>query len=158
MKGLRPQESFVYPVIDDRPLWPKRVPSGEQCDGEHGECKFPFMHVDVSSKREHENNQTKWRTPNAGDSLTNASFSEGEICPDVGESGLRVDIETPRRIYDRRCPPDLVAMLALTILMGRRRNLILAYRTCQRLHSGTTFIGSSIASLRLSRSAAPTRH
>jgi len=48
MKGLRPQESFVYPVIDDRPLWPKRVPSGEQCDGEHGEGKFPFVYVDVS--------------------------------------------------------------------------------------------------------------
>jgi hypothetical protein len=34
--------------------------------------------------------------------------------PDVVEPGLRVEIETPRRIYDRRCP--LVVMLALTIL------------------------------------------
>jgi len=35
-------------VIDDRPLWPKRVPSSEQCDGEHGEGKFPSVYVDVS--------------------------------------------------------------------------------------------------------------
>jgi hypothetical protein len=98
------RKAFVHLVIDDQPLWPKRVPSGEQRDREHGEGEFPFVHVHLSFEIrlaasppkkpsttpnesririastagwKHENNQTKSRTLNAGDSLTYASFSEG---------------------------------------------------------------------------------
>src|SRR5580700_7719976 len=39
---------FVHPLIEDHPLWAKRVPSGEQCDGEHPEGEFPFVHVHLS--------------------------------------------------------------------------------------------------------------
>jgi len=42
------RETFVYLVIKDKPLWPERVPGGEQCDGEQrkGEvstCTFSFL-------------------------------------------------------------------------------------------------------------------
>jgi hypothetical protein len=39
---------FVYPSIDGKPLWSERIPGGEQCDGEHGENEFPFVHFHVS--------------------------------------------------------------------------------------------------------------
>jgi hypothetical protein len=42
------RKTFVYPVIDDKPLWPDRVPGGEQCDGEHGKGEFPFVHFHIS--------------------------------------------------------------------------------------------------------------
>jgi hypothetical protein len=72
-----------------------------------------YSHCHVFVKRSSENlhlnfpfeNQIKWRMLNG--LLRNLCVSLGvRDQPNAGEPGRRVDIETPRRIYDRRCPRD----------------------------------------------------
>src|SRR5579863_3041857 len=44
------RKRFVDPVIGYEPIGPKRVPCGEQHDGEYGKCKFPLIHFWFSLK------------------------------------------------------------------------------------------------------------
>src|SRR5580693_4145695 len=83
---------------------------------------------------EHENNQTKWRRLNAGDSLfmrrSRSVRSAGY--KGIGSSCRYKNSETYLR---QEMPTRPVAILALTILIVRQQSLSLAYPKCRRLSS-----------------------
>src|SRR5580658_191701 len=83
---------------------------------------------------EHENNQTKWRRLNAGDSvfMRHSRSVRSAGCRGTGSSCRYKNSETYLR---QEMPTRSVAILALTILIVPQQSLNLAYPKCQRLPS-----------------------